>query len=113
MASSSVSSGSPAREDRVETLLVPAPVREKLGDAGSDGLVTMFAEVLRLGDERLDRRIAEVSERFDRRLAEENGKLRLEMADLKFELLKWNFLFWVGQFAATVAMLSWMLRDVR
>jgi hypothetical protein len=86
---------------------------EKLGNAGSDGLVTMFADALRLGDERLDRRIAEVSERFDRRLTEESAKLRLEMANLKFDLLKWNFLFWIGQVAVLVSVLSWMLRGVR
>ena len=33
----------------METLLVPAPVREKLGNAGSDGLVMMFAEAHRIG----------------------------------------------------------------
>jgi len=101
----------------MDVLTVPAPVRDKLGDAASDGLVTMFADAMRVGDERLDRRIAEVSERFDRKLAEEISKFRLEMvermSDLRFDLLKWSFLFWVGQFAATVAILSWMLRDVR
>jgi hypothetical protein len=37
------------------------------------------------------------TESFERRLAEELGKFRLEMvermADLRFDLLKWNFLF--------------------
>ena len=97
----------------METLLVPPPVREKLGDAGSDGLVMMFAEAHRIGTEQLDRRIAEVSARFDRKLAEELSKLRLEMASLKFDLLKWNFLFWIGQLAAMTAILSVMLRDLR
>jgi hypothetical protein len=81
----------------MDTLLVPDSVREKLGNAASDGLMNMFAEVHRLGEERLDRRIAEVS----------------AMATLKFDLLKWNFLFWVGQLAALTAILSIMLRDVR
>ena len=50
---------------------------------------------------------------FERRLAEETGKIRLDMVDLKFELLKWTCLFWIGQLAAVGAMLSWMLRGVQ
>jgi hypothetical protein len=63
----------------------------------------MFADVVRLGDERLDRRIAEVSERFDHRVREETDKLRLEMSNMKFELVTWMFLFWVGQLAVSIS----------
>jgi hypothetical protein len=105
------------KESLVDTLTVPLPVRERVGNAGSDGLMTMFAEAHRLGEERLDRRIAQVSDRFDRKLAEEISKFRLEMvqsmADLKFDVLKWNFLFWIGQLAALMGLLSFLLRDVR
>jgi len=73
----------------------------------------MFAEAHRIGTEQLDRRIAESSASFDRKLSEELAKLRLDMATLKFDLLKWNFLFWIGQLAALTAILSAMLRDVR
>jgi hypothetical protein len=41
------------------------------------------------------------------------AKLRLEMAELRFELLKWSFLFWIGQLAAVTAILTLMLRGVR
>jgi len=101
----------------METLLVPGPVREKLGNAGSDGLVMMFAEAHRIGTEQLDRRIADVSASFERRLADEISKFRVEMiermSDLRFDLLKWNSLFWVGQLAAITAILSVMLRGLR
>ena len=101
----------------MDVLTVPAPVRQKLGDAGSDGLVMMFAEAHRIGEERLDRRMAEVSASFDRRLADEISKFRVEMvermSDLRFDLLKWNFLFWIGQLAAMTAILSVMLRGLR
>ncbi len=40
-------------------------------------------------------------ERFERRLAETRA-----------ELLKWSFLFWVGQVAAVAAMLAFALRSV-
>ena len=101
----------------MDILTVSTPVREKLGDAGSDGLVMMFAEAHRIGTEQLDRRIAEASASFDRKLADEISKFRIEMvermSDLRFDLLKWNFLFWIGQLAAITAILSAMLRGVR
>ena len=86
----------------METLLVPASVREILGNAGSDGLVTMFADAHRIAMEGVDRRLREMEQRFDCRLS-----------DLRFDLLKWNFLFWIGQLAAMTAILSVMLRDLR
>jgi hypothetical protein len=62
-----------------------------------------------------------VTERFERRLAEEIAGLRIEMhtgfaalrkemSDQRAELLKWSLLFWVGQFAAFTAVLSFLLR---
>ena len=90
----------------METLRVPAAVRGRLGDAGSDGLMTMFTDA---------HRVATAS--FERRLAEEISKLRAElridMANLKFDLIKWNFLFWIGQLAAMTGILSLMLRGLR
>jgi len=86
----------------MDVLTVPARAREKRGDAGSDGLVTMFADAHRIA-----------TESFERRLTEETSKLRLDMVNLKFDLLKWNFLFWIGQLAAMTAILSVMLRGLR
>lgn len=85
----------------VEARLVPAPVREKLGETGSNGLVTMFAEAHKMA-----------TESFERRLAAETAKLRLDMANMKFELVKWNFFFWIGQLAAMTGILSLMLRGL-
>ena len=54
------------------------------------------------------------AERFERRLTEEVAGLRValvrEIYDLKADMLKWTFLFWVGQFAAFAALLGYMLR---
>jgi hypothetical protein len=96
----------------METLVVPEPLREKLGNAACDGLMNMFAEAHRIGTEQLDRRIAEVSANTDRKIGELRSELLLAMATLKFDLLKWNFLFWIGQLAALTAILGVLLRDV-
>ena len=97
----------------MDTLVVPEPLREKLGNPACDGLMDMFAEAHRIGTEQLDRRMADASASFDRKLAELKSELRLDMATLKFDLLKWNFLFWVAQLAALTAILSAMLRGIR
>jgi hypothetical protein len=65
------------------------------------------------------------SERFERRLAEELAGLRIEfgkelhggladvrreMSNMRVELLRWSYLFWLGQITVIAAMLSYMLR---
>lgn len=53
-------------------------------------------------------------ERFERRLAEELWKFRVavtqEIATTRVELLRWSFVFWVGQVAAIAGLLAFMLR---
>ena len=54
------------------------------------------------------------AERFERRLAQEISGLEVrltrEMHAGFAEMFKWSFLFWIGQFAATAALLAFMLR---
>ena len=68
--------------------------------------------------------IAIVTERFERRVVEEAsklrmdmaqgfGKLREEMAQNRVELLKWAFLFWVGQLFAVASLTALLVRILR
>jgi hypothetical protein len=86
----------------MDNLLVPGAVRDRLGEAGSDGLLMMFAEAHRIAVEsferRLDQNTALLSERFERRLA-----------DMRTDLLKWSFLFWITQVAAIAGLLGLLL----
>jgi hypothetical protein len=61
------------------------------------------------------------AERFERRLTEEISGLRTELHDglaavrqemhaMRADILKWSFLFWIGQVATMTALLSYMLR---
>lgn len=45
------------------------------------------------------------SDRFDRRLTEVEGTLRVEMARMEVRLIRWMFVFWLGQLAAMIALL--------
>ncbi len=101
MASSSMGLVGP-RKMIMNNLIVPGPVRLKLGESASDGLVDMFAEAHALA-----------TESFERRLGQELATMRIEMgvnlANLRADVLKWSFLFWIGQLAAMTGILSLLL----
>jgi hypothetical protein len=83
----------------MRSIAVPASLHKELSPPAVEGLVEMMAEAHELA-----------GERFDRRLAEEAGKLRLDFAEMKHDLLKWSFLFWLGQIAVVGGLLSVLLR---
>jgi hypothetical protein len=85
----------------MNNLRVPAALRRKLDDDASDGLLTMFAEAHRIAVDGFERRLDLQTERVDRRLAE-----------LRADLLKWSFLFWISQLAAIAGMLAFVLSRV-
>jgi hypothetical protein len=53
-------------------------------------------------------------DRFERRLAEELSSLRQqitqELVATRVDMIKWSFVFWIGQVAAMAALLAFMLR---
>ncbi|MGH9888780.1 MAG: LA_3696 family protein [bacterium] len=92
---------------------------ERLGEKGAKALVDMLhVSNAACKDDVLEK----TAERFERRLVEETSKLRVDMALLRtdlhgeivssrFELIKWNFVFWIGQVVALAGVISLMLRD--
>jgi len=87
-------------------IAVPAILKEKFGDA----VMNAWLDLLNQVEERAkDRTIEVVEERFERRLAEEMGRLRAEMAQMEVRLIRWMFIFWIGQFASVVGTISAIL----
>lgn len=83
-------------------IAIPRPLREKLGDDGADALVAVINEATKNQREDI---VAFVEEKFERRLAEEVGKLRQEIAEVKADIIRWMFLFWVGQIGVITGIL--------
>lgn len=54
---------------------------------------------------KLDRTITEEAARLDGRITEEVAKLRTQIADLRADLIRWMFVFWVGQIGVVVGIL--------
>lgn len=108
----------PERYAVMEAMRVPIALRERLGQDATLGLIELLdAEKGKWSDEVL----SVAADRFERRLAEQISGLRIELHDglaavrqelatVRFDLLKWSFLFWVGQVAAMAGLLAYMLR---
>ena len=88
-------------------------LRERLGNDAMSGLQIFVDDAGRQWKEDV---LTVAGERFERRLAAEIGALRVDMARefaaMRVELLKWSFLFWIGQFAAVSGMMALLLRTI-
>ena len=83
-------------------ITIPKILRDKLSEEGAQALV----ETLNKLEESHKSNVLEVVEgRFERRLTEVKQELLVEMANNKAELIKFMFLFWIGQSATTVGIL--------
>ena len=57
---------------------------------------------------KLDKRITEEVAKLDKRITEEVSILRLEMANSKAEIIKWMFLFWIGQIVVVAGLIKFI-----
>jgi hypothetical protein len=89
---------------------------------------TWSDEVLNIGAERFERRLAETASGLRIQIAESEGRLRQELSAMEVRivreilgeiagsrvaLLKWSFVFWIGQVVAVSAVMAAMLRGAR
>ena len=109
-------------------LTVEKPLRDKLGDDGSDALVRLLnqsreeqkADIIELVEEKFERRLSEEISALETRLTEKIADVKTEltekiaglkteltekMAANKTEIIKWMFIFWVGQLAVILGIL--------
>mgnify|MGYP001142844104 FL=1 len=79
-------------------ITIPKAIREKLGDEGAEALTELFNKI----DDRSKEDIIELAEqRFEKRLAQLDVKIERVRADL----IKWMFIFWVGQVGVLIGIL--------
>jgi len=109
-------------------IAIPKVLREKLGEDGADSLVELInlsnqkvkEDVIELSAEKFERRLSEELSKLrtediakldkkitdevaklDKRITDEVAKLRVEMAELKTDLIKWQ----IGMFVTTVILI--------
>ena len=90
-------------------LNVDKPLRDKLGDEAVDSLVRLINQSL---SDQKNNTFELVEKKFEYRLSEEIGKVRIEVGNIrndmykmKSDLIKWMFIFWVGQVGAFLGIL--------
>jgi hypothetical protein len=106
--------------DAVVPANISLALADRLGPDATKGLIELLATDHRAWTEQV---MTICTERFERRLVEETSRLRVEPAGLKadlrqematsrVELLKWAFLFCVGQLAGVAALMSLLFRTL-
>ena len=107
---------------RLDSADVAVALRDRLGRDGMLGL----RDLLDVEENRWSEHVLNAAaDRFERRLTEEISALRVELgrelheglagvrqelSTSRVELLKWSFLFWLGQVGAVAGLLPFMLR---
>ena len=101
---------------------VPKALVERLGHDGTQELTALLDATQ---EEWIDEVMTIAVDRFERRLTSEISTVRVDVSRelsalrvdvtrdisaLRVELLKWSFLFWVGQVATMAGLLALMLR---
>ena len=104
------------------TRRIPAALRGRLEDDATFGLVELLDSERKDWSEHV---LSVASDRFERRLAQELGAfksdvskalhdglagIRQDTATARLEMLKWSFVFWIGQVAAVAGLLAFMRR---
>jgi hypothetical protein len=114
---------------------VPKVLREKLGEEGTEALIELLngtagqarTDVLTFVEEKFERRLSEEATKLDVKISEEVSKLDVKISeevakletritnevakldvkisDIKADLVRWMFIFWVGQLGAIIGIL--------
>ena len=88
----------------MSAVIVPEELEKQLTPAGSRALAMFVNEairdergnVLELVEERFARRLAESEKRLEGKISD----LRVDMAGLRADVIKWSFIFWLTQMFA-------------
>jgi len=80
--------------EAIQALEAYEVLREKLGDEATKKLIAYVDEKVK----------GEVATKADLELAK--GELRAEIEKVKADLIKWMFLFWIGQVVSIVGILK-------
>ena len=90
-------------------VMVEKPLKDKLGDEAVESLIRLINQSQ---VEQKNNMLEFVEEKFERRLSEEISGVRVEIGRLdnkieatRADLIKWMFIFWIGQVGVILGML--------
>lgn len=89
----------------VSVLLLPESIRLKLGNEAAKDLV----EIINNANDSTKNSILETAaDRFERRLSEFKGEVKAEISQSKTEMIKWMFVFWLGQVVVLAGLINYI-----
>ena len=96
--------------------IVPVALRERLGEDAAHAFLDYIEDsgekwrrdVTTACTERMDLRMEHLASRED--LAEGFARIAQEISNIRAELLRWSFMFWIGQVAATAGLMALLIR---
>jgi hypothetical protein len=62
-----------------------------------------------LSIERYERRLAEATSELGVKMARSEATLRVDIATMRADLMKWSFVFWITQMLATLTLVGYAL----
>ena len=92
---------------------VEKPLKDKLGDDGVDSLIHLLNQaqkdqkenVLEFVENKFERRLSEEISKVNKRITEEISKLDNKIEHTRADIIKWMFIFWVGQVTVITGLL--------
>jgi len=89
-------------------IVLPKTLQEKLGEDGSNDLVSLLNKITE--SSRLEQKVLADIDRLDKKITEEAANLKIEIGNLRADLIRWMFVFWATQFAAIVSIIVMLLK---
>ena len=105
-------------------IAIPKILNDRLTDEGAKAFVEIIERVedstqkitLQMAEDRFEKRLAQVQSAIETKIAESSAGLKAEIAvtntkiaESKSEMIRWMFIFWIGQFASIVGVLTAIL----
>ena len=87
-------------------IAIPKILNDRLTDEGAKAFVEIIERV-EDSTQKITLQMAE--DRFEKRLAQVQSALGTKIAESKAEIIRWMFIFWIGQFASIVGVLTAIL----
>jgi len=92
---------------------VEEPLREKLGSEAVASLIRLISQsqaeqkrdTLEIVEEKFERRLSQEIGKLDVKITETKADLMTQISQTRADLIKWMFIFWVGQVAVILGML--------
>ena len=106
----------------MQIIAVPRVLREKLGEDGVDSLIELLnrvsdrtrEDVLTFVEEKFERRLSEEMAKINQRITDEVAKINQRISEeihrMRADIIKWMFIFWVGQIGVIVGLLFAFLK---